>query len=124
MNSENLYDKLVKCEPRLSGSREEVAKNFYPQPPGAISVFSEIGERVAANFEILQNPHAVFELVEEALKSSDELSRTAICTGMIEAMISYCDYHPGKWDLIQLYLGDRAGEYARSWKKFTETGSV
>jgi putative transposase len=28
MNSEDLYNELIKCEPRLGGSREKVAENF------------------------------------------------------------------------------------------------
>ncbi|CAN7258012.1 hypothetical protein LJR235_001080 [Pararhizobium sp. LjRoot235] len=117
-------EKMKNLLPDTYRIEEELVKEFYPSPPGINSLCSSIGWAIAENFESIEDIHGVFDLIESGMRDGDHDLKDAIATGLIEAIISQTDHHPGTWEKIVPHLGPLSAAYAIDWIKFTETGQM
>jgi len=117
-------DKMNDLHPRTSALEAEVSEEFHPHPPGINSLCGRIGWSISENIDSIENAADIFQLIEEALSSGTDELRNAVATGLIEAMISESDRHPGKWSGISPRLGPQSAAYAETWIAFTETGEM
>jgi hypothetical protein len=117
-------EKLKSLVPDIDRVEEDLMKEFYPAPPGINSLCSSMGWYIAENFKAIEDIHGVFDLIESGMRDGDNDLKDAIATGLIEAIISQTDYHPGTWEKIAPHLGPLSAASAKDWIKFTETGQM
>ena len=77
-----------------------------------------IGKELARCFDNMRNESRVsaFELIEEGMNSSDHALKTAVATGIIEALISESSRNEGLWSRIELQLGSVSRRHADGWR--------
>lgn len=110
--------------PEVQDIEERLEDEFFPNPIGTISLFSEIGWFVVDHLNAIERPQRIFDLIEDAMLNGDDELKNAIATGFIEALVSRSDTSENGWSEISGYLGSRSLEYANAWMKFSETGET
>lgn len=124
MDSQSFIEKMKQILPDVAVLEVEVREEFRPNPPGINSLCDRIGWFISENIDSIENAGDVFLLVEEAIKDGSSELQDAISTGLVEAMISESDHHPGKWDEISPLLGPQTAAYAKAWLNFTDAGKL
>ena len=82
---------------------------------------SAVGHAVAAVLPTLSEhtQRAVLDLVEDGMASGGELLRTAVTTGLLEALAHDMDRSRVPRDLVEPLLGAQSRAYLRAWDEFT-----
>ncbi len=117
-------EKMRELYAHTSAMEEKVKEEFRPHPPGINSLCDRIGRSISENIDSIENAADIFQLIEEGISNGTDELRDAIATGLIEAMISESDGHPGKWDGMFPHLGPQCAVYAKAWITYTETGKM
>lgn len=110
-------EKLLQKSEYLKEITEKIVEYWSPDPVPTIILFSEIGREFAQRFETLTSEEIeqISHLVEEGMSSGDDVLKTAIATGMVEAIFSEAYKHEGLSQKIGLHLGNVSKRYVDAW---------
>jgi hypothetical protein len=75
------------------------------------TLYSDMGWLIAERFSSLEDRERVFELIELGMRNGDRNLKTAVSTGLIEAMISRTGAQPARWRQISAQLGPLSAAY-------------
>ena len=108
---------LLELEPSLQVVRDEAIDYWTPEEPPVTTLFAEFGMRVARDFDALGRERAgsVLALVERSVGDGDEALRTAVATGLIEALAAVAEKRPGTWERIRAAMGPASRSHADAW---------
>jgi hypothetical protein len=82
---------------------------------------SSVGHAISAVLPALphESQRAVFDAVERGMASGGELLRTALATGLLEALVHDVDRAVVPRELVEPFLGSRSRAYLEAWDTFT-----
>ena len=108
---------LLELEPSLRAVRNEALDYWAPEEPPVTTLFAEFGTRVTGDFDALGRERAerVLALVERGMGDGDESLRTAVATGLIEALAAVAGKRPGTWERIRAAMGPASRSHADAW---------
>lgn len=88
-------------------------------PPDTI-IFTEIGRAIGARFSAFtaEEQRRLFVGIEEGMLSHDAALRTAMATGLVEALVAKADKSPDLWSDFEKLLGTTSMEHALAWRTF------
>ncbi|MGO4570061.1 hypothetical protein AB4Z52_34780 [Rhizobium sp. 2YAF20] len=124
MEAADFINQLKLLLPEVLQIEERLNREFFPSQIGINSLCADVGWHIADSFQSVQNPQAVFDVIESGMLAADNNLKDAIATGLIEALISRTDSSPASWKTIFPYLGPLSAAYAEAWIKFTDTGNI
>ena len=102
----------------LQKSIDEMNEYWEPDQPPVTIMFAAIGKELVRQFDNLQNEKklAVFQFIEDGINSYDIKLKTAVATGLIEALVSESTENEDLWLRIEQQLGGTSKHYALSWR--------
>jgi hypothetical protein len=111
---------LVLDIPVLNEKLTRCIKYWGDETPPPIVAFGDIGDAIVDNLTALSGEvrQKVFASIESGMTDPDDDIRTAMATGLIEALISRSDGKPGLWAEIESLLGPDSKKYALAWRSF------
>lgn len=100
--------------------RNEFA-DWEPEPPPNTVVMSAIGHTIATHAKEMSSSEleAIFREVERQLIEGSESIRSAVATGLLEALLHVESDKQFDFKVVVSYLGPRSVEYCREWDRFT-----
>ena len=118
MNPRTALLELASIDPHLSGAVAQFELENGTDLPTA-----GLGELGSTTAEILlslaeETKATLFALVETLLSSDDELTKTAVTTGFLEAFVSSCETHEIDRSLVYANFGPLASDFVTEWDKF------
>lgn len=95
----------------------ETIEYWRPDSPPVIILFASIGNELARQFNNLRNEEklAIFQHIEEGIRSNDIALKTAVATGIIEGIISTASQDEELWSRIESQLGEVSKCHALAW---------
>ncbi|GLS05441.1 hypothetical protein GCM10007860_25940 [Chitiniphilus shinanonensis] len=120
---EDCYQFLEKIAVGDEGMQETIGSVFdywLPDDPPLTMLFSEVGEKIVDElFEVgWLNDQERFFLIEKAMNDADGYLKTAVATGLIEAMLSRASrYENGLSEILKM-LGQKSRKHADAWLNF------
>jgi hypothetical protein len=113
---QNLVSGVPILQETLSGSLNDYAT----ERPPIVLVFADVGAAIADNLPHFseQLRQRIFRGVEGGMTGSDIELKTAMATGLIEALVAKSDAKPELWLEFEKLLGAESMRYAETWRKF------
>ena len=104
-----LNDKLNQC-----------FRSWEPDMPPATVIFAELGDSISEHLTVMPADvrREIFARIENGMTSSDEVLRTAVATGLIEAFVSSADKNQELWEQFEKLLGPASLKHAVVWRRF------
>lgn len=101
-------------------SHKETIDYWAPDEPPITTIFSELGSRIIQDLYTsdAEVNRRIFRMIEDAMASGDDELRTAVGTGLIEAVIARTDGNEQLWRDVESMFGDRSLEYAQAWRSW------
>jgi hypothetical protein len=116
---------LIGITPVIDRSVECLVSSWSPETPPVTVVFSQIGDAIADH--LVQMPtdvqQALFAEIERGMCSQDVDLRTAVATGLIEALVGKSDKQPGLFAQLEKLFGPASTKHALEWQKFGQQGA-
>jgi hypothetical protein len=111
-------EKLMGTSSFLQMVGHEVFEYWEPDPPPVIVLFAALGKELARQFDAVahKDKENIFQLIEDGMTSDDVALRTAVATGIIEALIGATGVDEILWSRISLQLGDVSRHHAEAWR--------
>lgn len=111
---------LVADVPALDVVLNVCLQKWGTTPPITL-VFAEVGDAIAENLPSLSNEtrRKVFAAIEDGMVSEDTTLRTAMGTGLVEALVAGADKNPNLWAELESLLGTATMKYAIAWRNFS-----
>lgn len=102
----------------LQKTVNETNEYWAPDQVPVTIMFAAIGKELVRQFDSLPNEKksAVFQYIEDGIDSSDINLKTAVATGVIEALVSESKENEDLWLRIEHQLGLSSRHYALSWR--------
>ncbi|NDP59176.1 MAG: hypothetical protein GZ090_07455 [Oxalobacteraceae bacterium] len=96
----------------------EINEYWEPDQPPVTIMFAAIGKELVQQFDSIQNEKklAIFQCIEDGMNSVDIDLKTAVATGIIEALVSESTENEDLWIRIEQQLGLSSKHYALSWR--------
>ncbi|MCH8500240.1 MAG: hypothetical protein LAT63_17365 [Marinobacter sp.] len=110
-------DSLLARSNALSAAYAELNEYWLPDEPPLTSLFAALGDRIAE--ELGQGKDvddSIFDLIERAMVSGDEILILAVATGLIEAMVARAGSSDDEWERIVAWLGEASRSHAEAWR--------
>lgn len=106
--------------PALDLALNKCLKSWGTEKPPATIVFAEVGDAIAENLAALPNEtrRKIFAAIEEGMNSRDAALRTAMATGLVEALTASADKKPDLWIEFENLLGAASMKHAAEWRNF------
>ena len=79
---------------------------------------SDIGLQIAGDIDNQEQEvkSQIFQLIERAMESDDQVLATAVATGLIEALVARTEQNQDLWGELSLMLGKRSFRHAKAWR--------
>lgn len=93
--------------------------NFWGEDYPITLLFSALGKSMVKNFDLYTNnqKEKVFSLVEEVMSNGNDIMKSYVATGFLEALTSEAK-RKGVWDKLLGLLGEKSKQYIDAWSKF------
>lgn len=116
-NCQKFLDSLDEICPPIKKAIENLSERWKPRTPPLTTLFEAAGDALADNFECeeIDRNTSLFDLIERAMNEDDDMLRTAVATGLVEALVSSAVRQSGQWEKMVLQLGERTREHALAW---------
>lgn len=107
---------LSELVPGLGAAHADLIEYWRPDLPPITTIFSELGRRLVDDVALLSpmQKEAVFDAIEKAMTSGNDILEMAVATGMIEAMIGRAK-RARCWDEVRPMFGPVSGAHAAAW---------
>lgn len=117
-------ERLAAIAPSIGDLLEADGEQPTPDPELPVLWLSSVGHAVAGALPGLTDAarRKIFGVVEEVMVSGTETLRTAVATGLLEALASDMDRSPALRGLAVPLLGTRSRAYLDAWDDFTLGG--
>lgn len=114
-------ERLATITPAIGDALEADGEQRTPDMEMPVLWMSGVGHAVAAALPGLPaaSQRAVLDLVEDGMASGSELLRTALATGLLEALANDMDRARVPRDLVVPFLGAQSKAYLDAWDAFT-----
>ena len=111
---------IVCLLPGVGQKLDVCRKHWLPEPPPTTVLFSEVGGAIAEQLDELADDVClrVFSRIEEGMISVDAQLRTAVATGLVEAMVTSSDANRELWHKIRRWFGPCSLKHAEAWRGF------
>ncbi|AZP14076.1 DUF7674 family protein [Undibacterium parvum] len=111
-------EKLMNTSNFLQGIALETLEYWEPDLPPVTILFAAIGKELTRRFDSMGNESIVivFELIEDAMNANDNVLKSAVATGIIEAIISESSRNDELWSRIESQLGSTSKHHAEGWR--------
>jgi hypothetical protein len=111
-------DEITKKFDGLQDAVNEINEYWKPDQAPVTIIFAAIGKELVRQFDSIKNEKKleVFQCIEDGINSSDINLRTAVATGIIEALVSESTENEDLWLRIEQQLGVSSKHYALSWR--------
>jgi hypothetical protein len=111
---------LVAGVPALDSALNRCLQSWGAETPPATIAFAEVGDAITENLAALPNEarQKIFAAVEEGMVSQDSALRTAMATGLVEALVASADKKPNLWIEFESLLGVASLKHATAWRNF------
>lgn len=108
--------KVTSASPSLGALYQETVDYWAPDGPPAIVVLGDLGRRMVDDMDSSDGAvnAYLFDAIEEALQQGDMELKTAVATGMIEAMVGR-SWRNGVWEDVLALFGELSAIHARAW---------
>lgn len=108
---------LIERTASLQATYRETIDYWEPDEPPVTTMFAALGSRIADDFDSIETDinWITFRLIEEAMAGDDNNLKTAVATGLLEAIIATAWRHEGLWSRISPMLGDMSRKHADAW---------
>jgi hypothetical protein len=119
----SLEEYLRKLASGVPALEDQLARSLHgwgaDQPPVTV-VFADLGNAIAENIGILPDAalRTIFATVEVGMTTSDDVLRTAVATGLVEALVSTADAKRDLWKDLDKLLGPASRKHAIAWRNF------
>lgn len=112
----SLLNRLLGISPSLLACYREQVAYWAPEKPPLTVLFGLLGSQIAEDFRSVGDAtnDRLMLAIEQAMASDDEELRTAVATGLIEAMSCTAD-GLGVWNDIRSRLGPLSAKYHHAW---------
>lgn len=96
----------------------EFVMDYWPDNPPWTSLFGKIGFSICENWSSLnvEEKSNFFEIIELPMYEQDDYLKTAITTGLIEAIVHFTDNDKNLWAEIESYMFPATKEFAYAYK--------
>lgn len=113
--------RLAATTPAIGDALEADDEERAPDMEMPVLWMSAVGHAVAAVLPTLSasGQRAVLDVVEDGMASGGELLRTAVATGLLEALAHDMDRSRVPRDLVEPLLGEQSRAYLTEWDAFT-----
>lgn len=114
---DHFVENLMSASDFIKNAVHETIEYWAPDPPPVIILFSALGHELARQFDSLEDRTRarIFNQIEEGMDSKDEQLKTAVATGMIEAIFSEAFKDDQLSQRIKLELGPASVRYVDAW---------
>jgi hypothetical protein len=114
-------DGLETITPSVGDALEAAGEPRTPDMEMPVLWMSSVGHAVARTLPTLapEAQRALFDAIERGMASGGELLRTALATGLLEALAHDMDRAVVPRDLVTPLLGTGARAYLNAWETFT-----
>lgn len=114
-------DRLAAITPTIGDALEADGEQTTPDMEMPVLWMSGVGHAVAEALPGLPvaAQRAVFDVIENGMASGTELLRTAVATGLLEALANDMDRARGLRALVVPLLGAQSKAYLQAWDSFT-----
>lgn len=111
---------LVTGVPVLNETLEHCLQDWGTEAPPATVVFGKIGDAIAENLAVIPDDvrQKIFAGIEGAMVSQDSALKTAMATGLVEALVAGADKKAGLWTELETLLGPASMRHAATWRNF------
>jgi hypothetical protein len=111
-------DEITKKFDGLQNAVNEINEYWKPDQAPVTIIFAAIGKELVRQFDSIKNEKKleVFQCIEDGINSSDINLRTAVATGIIEALVSESTENEDLWLRIEQQLGVSSKHYVLSWR--------
>ncbi|MDM9628019.1 hypothetical protein QTL95_19180 [Rhizobium sp. S152] len=114
MNTDTITSELAQSIPGNLSQDLEATTDGTGANTDIHTLYSDMGWLIAERFASLEDRERVFELIEMGMRNGDSALKSAVSTGLIEAMISRTGQQPARWKQISAQLGPLAMAYVHS----------
>ena len=117
-------DRLAAVPSAIGDALEADGEERTPDMEMPVLWMSSVGHAIAAVLPSLPaaSQRAVLDLVEDQMASGSELLRTAVATGLLEALAHDMDRARVPRNLVLSLLGGQSRAYLDAWDAFTRGG--
>jgi len=117
----SFMDGLSAITPAIGDALEADGESSAPDMEMPVLWMSSVGHAIAATLPTLSPAvqRAVLDAVERGMASGGELLRTALATGLLEALAHDMDRAVVPSELVIPLLGTRSRAYLDAWDDFT-----
>ena len=116
----NFVNAFVDQSLDLKLAHQKMLDEWMPENPPLTILFGALGDQVIENLSGREEAanRRIFQLVETAMASDDEELRTAVATGLIEAVVTKTDGKEALWQYALSLFGDLSKKHAEWWRGF------
>jgi hypothetical protein len=114
-----IADLITAC-PQLQAVYDDCIKYWLPEEPPITTLFGEFGTEILAEYGSLDDnrKQILFRVIEDGMNSEDTELRTAVATGLLEAIANPCDPLSREWSAFRSQLGFQSRSYVDAWFAF------
>lgn len=114
-------DELDKTAPAIGDALQADEGERTPDMEIPVLWMSSVGHAVSSTLVAMADDQqrAIFDEVESGMRSGGELLRTALATGLLEAIANDMDRGIVPRDLVATLLGAHSRAYLEAWDQFT-----
>ena len=117
MNEQQFLESLFEVSELFRLAQGEIQAEWAPEKVPGITRFEALGTCAADNFHLMNERvrESLFDLIELGIVDGDEPLRTAICTGLIEALAVLSANDATRWVDVRRLMRERSGAHADAW---------
>ncbi|HEV2695902.1 MAG TPA: hypothetical protein VG347_23635 [Verrucomicrobiae bacterium] len=106
--------------PTLNERFNRCLQDWGNETPPVTIIFAEVGEAIVENFATIHGEarKKIFILIENGMTSSNLGVKTAVATGLVEAMVAGADKKPDLWVEFKKLFGAASLKHAEAWLTF------
>ncbi|CAN5896646.1 hypothetical protein BH11PSE12_BH11PSE12_34370 [soil metagenome] len=101
----------------LDAAKQEVFDHWKPDQPPMTILFAALGKEMARQFDAIDEDarQIAFQYIEVGMNSNDVVLKTAVASGLIEAMIAEASRSEELRLKIEAQLGAASQRHALAW---------
>ncbi len=108
-------EELIKTSDLLQNELKDTYDDWLPDAPPVIIIFAALGHAIAHHFDQIDSKEFLFQQIESAMISENQLLKTAVATGLLEALVAETGQTNTLWQQIEKLLGKYSKAHARCW---------
>ncbi|RYF31150.1 MAG: hypothetical protein EOO23_03415 [Comamonadaceae bacterium] len=116
-DSNQFIEKLMQTSQFLKNIGKTTKEYWEPDLPPVTILFAAFGNELVRRFDVMEteSKDIAFRLIEEGMNSQNIVLKTAVATGMIEALVSKACEDAELWSRIEGQLGSLSKKHAKEW---------